>query len=199
MKIIATRNGYPIFLEEQSLEQMLDETKPELRLKARHTLSETGGALAFFMSAAAIAAMSASDDVSPEFKAKINVSGEGYVVTFCTDYFKGMSTLEREAILQHELGHIESGILDQTQTNVRKGALGIVDDVENEILADRHAAERVGAATMYSALVKVLGNTADMFCRLRLSHRDRVEEIRAALLGNAQSVRRLAALQSLMD
>ena len=199
MKIIATRNGYPVFLEERSVEEFLEEEPPELRAKARHNLSKAGGAISFFLSAEGLKAINSSKSASPEFKARMSKGGPGYVVAFCTDYFKGMSALEREAILYHELGHIVSGDLDTQKGVAVAGEMNFIDDVESELMADHHAASRVGAATMHSALVKMLSNTADMFCRLRLSHRDRLEEIRAALLGNPHSVRRLAALQSLMD
>lgn len=79
------------------------------------------------------------------------------VILLLTDYWKLLSSDEKKAVLDHELGHIAKGHLKETAERIRSGNGGpsVVSEVK-EKEADAYSAEMNGKPAMYNGLLKAL-------------------------------------------
>lgn len=111
-----------------------------------------------------------------------------YILVY-TDYMEeaGLNEVEYNAILLHEKGHIH---LKHNVLNL--GKTGIVCDATQELQADAYAADRVGRAVMYSAIVKICNQVILDLVSLHNSDFDSAYEF---IMGNSVLKMRLSALR----
>lgn len=128
------------------------------------------------------------DEDKDRFRA---LAPKDFVIVFSHRAKEVLTVQEFEAIVAHELGHLEEG--DLSEENMRKG-IRYVD--ETEIRADAHAVAKCGARTMYTALRKVAKlSVAATVLQDNLSTVETVAELRAVARKIAP---RLAALRAAM-
>lgn len=113
------------------------------------------------------------------------------VIVFSKEAKDVLTEQEFQAIIAHELGHLEEG--DLSDENLSKG-IRYVDDVE--IHADAHGVRLYGARVMYSALRKIARLSVAASVRQdKLSTVETITELRAVARKIAP---RLAALRAAM-
>lgn len=120
-----------------------------------------------------------------------NLAPKDFVIVFSYAAKDSLTEQEFEAVVAHELGHLEEG--DLSEENMRKG-IRYVDDTE--IRADAHGAAKCGARVMYAALRKVAKlSVAATAKQDNLSNVEVIAEMRAVARKIAP---RIAALRAAM-
>lgn len=128
------------------------------------------------------------DEDKDRFRA---LAPKDFVIVFSQASKEVLTAQEFEAIVAHELGHLEEG--DLSEENMRKG-IRYVDDTE--IRADAHGVAKCGACAMYTALRKVAKlSVAATVQQDNLSTVEAIAELRTVARKIAP---RLAALRAAM-
>lgn len=121
--------------------------------------------------------------------------GPGDYVVLLDEFSSVLTEEEREAVVQHELAHIEAG-----HTEIAARSTGILLDLEMELEADRMAAAIVGKRPMREALVKLIARSRDLqfdiltFAGI-IDARQMVDDSYNNAINHPITVQRLAALQ----
>ena len=185
-----------IFLYESNIAEELTLASHIDEEVALHRMATVCGCAMFLITEETLAAAQA---VNPQTMVATGIVEPGNYIVMVDEFTSTLNEVEREAVLLHELGHVEAEHLNGQDK-------GIVHQLEFELEADRAAVAVVGKEAMASALVKLINRSHDIqqeylakkggdgFLQI-MSSRALIEESRQACLNHEITLKRLEALQ----
>lgn len=78
------------------------------------------------------------------------------VILILEDYWNKLSSVEKKTILDHELGHIASGHLEESAEQFKKGNLTNEPKLSEEVEADAYSVGMNGKKAMHAGLLKAI-------------------------------------------
>jgi hypothetical protein len=119
-----------------------------------------------------------------------------YFIFMAEDYLRGHTFQEREAILRHELAHIELGHIAPLDQLIPEHSTEVMD-LQHELDADTHAANQLSKGTMRDALNKLIHRACVVNAQISVlkGHAITFEELYVGVIAHPQYCARLKALQ----
>lgn len=161
IKAAVTPNGV-VYIDRGEIKPMI-ETMATLEEK-RSALARTvgvGGCCVLRLNEEAIAALAAV----PVWGERYRDLEPGYIITMVDEVYCNHTPEEREAILWHELGHIENGHLDRQYATEEIAVINgfpVSTNADQENQADDYAMQNVSPVVLHSALTKIADGVADL-------------------------------------
>lgn len=149
-------DGKEYRVESSTMQELITQLKPEVRTQGIKNILQTAGCYAVYLSEETIKAT--AEMVTDEVKGDILATKPGFMICMVQDFVKFLNQKEMNAILYHEIGHIQAGHLDPQNT---KGKSGIISTLEMECQADDFMATQTEPKYLFTGIEKVLANVSD--------------------------------------